>query len=86
MATIATPAATNAMMAAPTNADEKPSFMADVASTPDVISDDVFDPATATIAARPIAEPTWYVVLTKPDARPPSSGRAVAVDVIIAGM
>ncbi len=35
-----------------------------------------YEAATAVIAARPSAEPTWYEVLTIPDARPPSSGRA----------
>src|SRR5215210_6278526 len=70
-------APTRATTAAPMNAVPNPA--AGAAPKPLAV-------ATAVTTARPRADPAWYVVLTMPAARPPSSGRAPARAASIAGM
>lgn len=62
IANAARAAAPKAITAAPRNAAEKPPFSALARSAPSRASDADFDPATATIAASPIAEPTSWLV------------------------
>src|SRR6185503_16044687 len=63
----ATAAPTRATAAAAMNAAPKPA--AGAAPKPLAV-------ATAVTTESPSADPAWYVVLTMPAARPPSSGRA----------
>src|SRR5687768_14434681 len=73
----ATAAPTRATAAAAMNAAPKPA--AGAAPKPLAV-------ATAVTTASPRADPAWYVVLTMPAARPPSSGRAPARAASIVGM
>src|SRR5688500_12953248 len=73
----ATAAPTRATAAAAMNAAPKPA----AGATPKPVA-----VATAVTTASPRADPAWYVVLTMPAARPPSSGRAPARAASIAGM